>query len=137
MEARSTVAALFNSWARKPAFQDPKRLLSKVGFVVDERLRNKKTKNKEVLIALKCCLRDDAALAFATNAIKWGRLPPEERALFQAERQEHFQQQSSERSMSAAAATSKQIAFLRSLGCTTDPTSRLHASKLIEQYKRL
>lgn len=30
MEARSTVAALFNTWAKKPAFQDPKRLLSKV-----------------------------------------------------------------------------------------------------------
>ncbi|KAG0585848.1 hypothetical protein KC19_2G043800 [Ceratodon purpureus] len=137
MEARSTVAALFNTWARKPAFQDPKRLLSKVGFVVDERLRSKATKNKGVLIALKCCLRDEAALAFATNAIKWARLPAEERALLQAERQEHFQQQGSERSMSTSAATSKQVAFLRSLGCTTDPTSRLHASKLIEQYKKL
>jgi hypothetical protein len=30
-----------------------------------------------------------------------------------------------------------QIAFLHSLGCTVNPTSRLHASQLIEQYKTL
>jgi len=137
IEARSTIAALFHSWARKPAFQDPKRLLSKVGFAIDERLRSKNIKNKDVLIALKCSLKDDAALAYAHNAIKWGQLPPEERALLQAERQEHFQHQGSERSMGCATATPKQIAFLHSLGCTVNPTSRLHASQLIEQYKKL
>ncbi|CAK9219309.1 unnamed protein product [Sphagnum troendelagicum] len=137
IEARSTIAALFHSWARKPAFQDPKRLLSKVGFAIDERLRSKNIKNKDMLIALKCSLKDDAALAYAHNAIKWGQLPPEERALLQAERQEHFQQQGSERSMGCATATPKQIAFLHSLGCTVNPTSRLHASQLIEQYKKL
>jgi hypothetical protein len=89
IEARSTIAALFHSWARKPAFQDPNRLLSKVGFAIDERLRSKNIKNKDVLIALKCSLKDAAALAYAHNAIKWGELPPEERALLQAERQVH------------------------------------------------
>ena len=30
-----------------------------------------------------------------------------------------------------------QISYLQSLGCTVTPTSRLHASRLIEQYKSL
>jgi hypothetical protein len=68
------------------------------------------------------------------QAIKWGQLPPEERALPQAEQQEHFQQQGSERSMGYATPTPKQIAYLHDLGCTVNPASRLHASLLIEQY---
>ncbi|KAG6544381.1 hypothetical protein Mapa_014215 [Marchantia paleacea] len=137
MEARSVVAVLFHTWAKKPSFQDPKRLLSKVGFVIDERLRSKGTKNKEVLINLKLALRDETALSYAQNVLAWEKLPAEERAVLQAERQEHFQMQNSERSQAAACATPKQISYLRSLGCTVDPTSRLHASRLIEQYKNL
>jgi len=30
-----------------------------------------------------------------------------------------------------------QISYLRNLGCTITPTSRLHASNLIEKYKSL
>ncbi|MFS7949750.1 putative DNA helicase [Helianthus anomalus] len=61
--------------------------------------------------------------------------------------QEHFQKLRIETAMGSSAATSKQaslqflakyiIAYLQSLGCTTTPTSRLHASRLIEQYKSL
>jgi hypothetical protein len=68
------------------------------------------------------------------QAIKSGQLPPQERALLQAERQEHSQEQGSERSMGCATATPKQIAYLHRLGCTVNPTSRLHASQLIDQY---
>eukprot|EP00249_Psilotum_nudum_P004907 c18401_g1_i2 orf=382-825(-) len=136
-EARSYVAALFHNWAKKSAFQEPKRLLDKVGFVIDERVRNKNTKNKDVLRALKCSLKDESALAYAQRVIKWVQMPLEERSVLTAERQEHFQQQSAERSMSTSAATSKQISYLQNLGCTIAPTSRLHASRLIEQYKRL
>ena len=32
VEARSTIASIFHSWAKKPAFQDPKRLLDKVNL---------------------------------------------------------------------------------------------------------
>ncbi|KAL2612885.1 hypothetical protein R1flu_024577 [Riccia fluitans] len=137
VESRSVVAALFHTWAKKPSFQDPKRLLSKVGFVIDERLRSKGTKNKEVLINLKLALREEVAVSYAQNVLAWEKLPLEERTVLQAERQEHFQMQNCERSLAAAAATPKQISYLRSLGCTVDPTSRLHASRLIEQYKRL
>eukprot|EP00249_Psilotum_nudum_P004906 c18401_g1_i1 orf=15-302(-) len=72
-----------------------------------------------------------------SQVIKWVQMPLEERSVLTAERQEHFQQQSAERSMSTSAATSKQISYLQNLGCTIAPTSRLHASRLIEQYKRL
>ncbi|KAG9150177.1 hypothetical protein Leryth_009746 [Lithospermum erythrorhizon] len=48
-ENRAVVSHLFHKWAKKPAFHDPKRLLDKVSFVIDERLRDKKTMQKEVL----------------------------------------------------------------------------------------
>ncbi|OAE25237.1 hypothetical protein AXG93_1420s1000 [Marchantia polymorpha subsp. ruderalis] len=108
IEARSVVAGLFHTWAKKPSFQDPKRLLSKVGFVIDERLRSKGTRNKEVLINLKLALRDETALSYAQNVLAWEKLPAEERAVLQAERQEHFQIQNSERAQAAACATPKQ-----------------------------
>ncbi|KAL3680202.1 hypothetical protein R1sor_023158 [Riccia sorocarpa] len=111
IEARSVVAALFHTWAKKPSFQDPKRLLSKVGFVIDERLRSKGTKNKEVLINLKLALREEVALSYAQNVLAWEKLPPEERAVLQAERQEHFQMQNCERSLAAASATPKQVTY--------------------------
>ncbi|KAJ7536016.1 hypothetical protein O6H91_12G053800 [Diphasiastrum complanatum] len=137
LELRSTIAAIFHTWAKKSAFQDPKRLLCKVGFVVDERLCSKSVKNKDVLHALKCSLKDEAAVHYAQHVVNFEKLPLEERAVLKAERQEHFQQQSGERLMSAAAATAKQISYLKNLGCTVNPTSRLHASHLIEQYKAL
>lgn len=74
--------------------------------------------------------------------------------------QEHFQKQRIETSMGLLEATPKaglhfknyltqfewvihcspsvlQIAYLHKLGCTIAPSSRLHASRLIEQYKSL
>jgi hypothetical protein len=137
IEARPSIAALFHTWAKKRAFHDPKRLLDKVGFVIDERIRNKTCKNKDALRALKCCLKDDEAVLYAEHVINWEKMPPDEKALVQAERQEHFQRQGAERAMVSTVATAKQIAYLQSLGCTITPTSRLHASRLIEQYKSL
>ncbi|MFS7949752.1 putative DNA helicase [Helianthus anomalus] len=45
-EERATVSHLFHQWAKKAAFKEPKRLLDKVAFVIDERLRVKKTAQK-------------------------------------------------------------------------------------------
>ncbi|XP_024520223.1 ATP-dependent DNA helicase SRS2-like protein At4g25120 isoform X1 [Selaginella moellendorffii] len=137
IEARSTIASIFHQWAKKSAFQDPKRLLMKVGLAIDERLRSKTAKNKDTLHALKRSLTDDAAFAYADQIVKWEKLPAHERSVHMAERQEYFQQKCSERTMGSVPATAKQIAFLRSFGCTVNPSSRLHASKLIEQYKAL
>ncbi|KAH9770507.1 dna helicase [Citrus sinensis] len=117
VEDRSIISHLFHQWAKKKAFQEPKRLLNKVDFVIDERLRVKKNKHKDVLRALKSCLSSDEAFHYAEY--------------------EHFQKLRIENSMGSSAPTSKQIAFLRSLGCTEAPASRLHASRLIEQYKSL
>ncbi|XP_057852719.2 ATP-dependent DNA helicase SRS2-like protein At4g25120 isoform X1 [Cryptomeria japonica] len=136
-EARSTVAALFHTWAKKRAFHDPKRLLDKVGFVIDERIRSKTSKNKDVLRALKCCLKDNEAFSYAEHVLRWEKMHPDEKYLLQAERQEHFQKQGCERIMDSTAATPKQISYLQKLGCSITPTSRLHASRLIEQYKSL
>ncbi|KAM4076960.1 hypothetical protein ACJW30_12G103600 [Castanea mollissima] len=137
VENRSVVSHIFHQWAKKKAFQDPKRLLDKVGFVIDERLRAKKNKHKDVLSALKSCLSCDEASQYAEYVLRWEQIPADQRAHMMREKQEHFQKLRIENSMGSSAATSKQISYLQSLGCTVTPTSRLHASRLIEQYKSL
>ncbi|GJV64031.1 ATP-dependent DNA helicase SRS2-like protein [Tanacetum coccineum] len=136
-EERATVSHLFNHWAKKAAFKEPKRLLAKVSFVIDERLRAKKTAQKGVLRSLKSCLKSDEAFQFAENVLRWLQIPADKRAYITREKQEYFQKLRIESAMDSSEATSKQIAYLQSLGCTTVPTSRLHASRLIEQYKSL
>ncbi|XP_011003551.1 PREDICTED: ATP-dependent DNA helicase SRS2-like protein At4g25120 isoform X2 [Populus euphratica] len=137
VEERSVVSHLFHQWAKKQAFQNPKRLLNKVGFVIDERLRVKKNKHKDVLRALKSCLSCDEAFQYAEYVLRWEQIPADQRAHLMQEKQEHFQKLRIENSMSSSAPTSKQIGYLQNLGCTVTPTSRLHASRLIEQYKSL
>ncbi|XP_027107263.1 ATP-dependent DNA helicase SRS2-like protein At4g25120 isoform X1 [Coffea arabica] len=137
VDDRGAVSQLFHQWAKKPAFQDPKRLLNKVGFVIDERLRAKKSNRKDVLRTLKSCLHSDEAFHFAISVLKWEQIPADKRAQLMREKQEHFQKQRIESAMNSSKATSKQIAYLQNLGCTVAPTSRLHASRLIEQYKSL
>ncbi|XWS37004.1 hypothetical protein CRYUN_Cryun19dG0006200 [Craigia yunnanensis] len=137
VEERSIISHLFHQWAKKQAFQEPRRLLDKVRFVIDERLRVKNYKHKEVLRALKPCLSSEDAFHYAVYVVKWEQIPADKRAHLMREKQEHFQKLRMENSMGSSAATSKQIAYLQSLGCTVIPTSRLHASRLIEQYKSL
>ncbi|XP_043806045.1 ATP-dependent DNA helicase SRS2-like protein At4g25120 isoform X2 [Manihot esculenta] len=71
VEDRSVVSHLFHKWAKKQAFQNPKRLLDKVGFVIDERLRIKKSKHKDVLHALKPCLSSEEAFQYAEYPYIW------------------------------------------------------------------
>ncbi|CAH9139656.1 unnamed protein product [Cuscuta epithymum] len=136
-EDRAVVSHLFHQWAKKPAFKDPKRLLNKVGFVIDERLSAKKISHKGVLCALKSCLGSDEALHYAEYVLNWLQIPADERAYLMREKQEHFQKVGVENAMSSSEPTPKQISYLQSLGCTVVPTSRLHASRLIEEYKSL
>ncbi|KAK9102820.1 hypothetical protein Sjap_020074 [Stephania japonica] len=179
LEDRSIVSQLFHQWAKKKAFENPKRLLDKVsvmeilvphldsasqrkfsarelatghwalrwaprralrrqiGFVIDERLRIKTNKHKDVLQALKSCLQGNEAFQYAEYVIRWEKIPMEKRAHLMSEKQEHFKRLRIENAMGSSAATLKQIAYLQSLGCTVVPESRLHASRLIEQYKSL
>uniref|UniRef100_A0A0E0IBH2 DNA 3'-5' helicase n=1 Tax=Oryza nivara TaxID=4536 RepID=A0A0E0IBH2_ORYNI len=117
IEDRAIISHIFHQWAKKQAFQNPKRLLDKIGFVIDERLRGKGYKRKDVLCKLKSFLSGDEAFGYAQY--------------------EHFQKQRIENSMGSSEPTPKQISYLRNLGCTITPTSRLHASHLIEKYKSL
>ncbi|GAV73387.1 UvrD-helicase domain-containing protein/UvrD_C domain-containing protein [Cephalotus follicularis] len=137
VEDRLVVSHIFHQWAKKQAFQVPKRLLDKVGFAIDERLRAKKNKHKDVLRVLKSCLSCDEAFQYAEHVVRWEQIPADRRAHIMREKQEHFQKLRIENSMSASAPTSKQIAYLQNLGCTTTATSRLHASSLIELYKSM
>ncbi|WMV20034.1 hypothetical protein MTR67_013419 [Solanum verrucosum] len=175
-ENRTVVSHLFHQWAKKPAFQEPQRLLKKVGFVIDERLRVKKSTHKDVLRALKSSLTCEEALHYAESVLNWEKIPAEKRAYIMREKQhkafgeaswapaqpprdasagvrqpgtclgsflfpfntwEYFQKLRIESAMGTSEPTPKQIAYLQSLGCTTVPTSRLHASRLIEEYKSL
>lgn len=137
VEDRAVVSHLFHQWAKKPAFQDPKRLLDKVGFSIDERLRVKKSTHKDVMRELKSCLKCDEAFQYAQYVLRWEQIPADKRAHLMREKQEHFQKLRIENAMGSSAPTSKQIAYLQSLGCTVVPSSRLHASRLIEEYKSL
>ncbi|KAI5013725.1 hypothetical protein ZWY2020_040611 [Hordeum vulgare] len=137
IDDRAVVSHIFHHWAKKQAFQIPKRLLDKIKFVIDERLRGKGYKRKDVLCKLKSLLSDDEALGYAEYVIKWEQIPIDKRSHLMRERQEHFQKQRIENSMGSSEPTPKQISYLRSLGCTITPTSRLHASNLIEKYKSL
>ncbi|KAG8080511.1 hypothetical protein GUJ93_ZPchr0007g3373 [Zizania palustris] len=137
IDDRAVVSHIFHHWAKKQAFQNPKRLLDKISFVIDERLRGKGYKRKDVLRKLKSFLSGDEAFGYAQYAIKWEQIPIDKRSHLIRERQEHFQKQRIENSMGSSEPTPKQISYLRSLGCTITPTSRLHASHLIEKYKSL
>ncbi|GAA0144042.1 DNA metabolism protein [Lithospermum erythrorhizon] len=159
-ENRAVVSHLFHKWAKKPAFHDPKRLLDKVSFalklhvlasssfmeddflgyvsfVIDERLRDKKTMQKEVLRLLKTYLKCDEALQYAKTVLQWEQMPADKRAYIMREKEEHFQKLRMEMAMGSSEPTPKQISYLQSLGCTVVPSSRLHASRLIEEYKSL
>ncbi|KAG2637120.1 hypothetical protein PVAP13_2NG501100 [Panicum virgatum] len=137
IDDRSVVSHIFHHWGKKQAFQNPKRLLDKINFVIDERLQGKGYKRKDVLRKLKSFLSCDEAFGYAQYVIKWEQIPIEKRSHLTRERQEHFQKQRIENSMGSSEPTAKQISYLRNLGCTITPTSRLHASHLIEKYKSL
>lgn len=137
IDDRAVVSHIFHHWGKKQAFQNPKRLLDKISFVIDERLRGKGYKRKDVLCKLKSFLSVDEALGYAQYVIKWEQIPIDKRSHLMRERQEHFQKQRIEKSMGSSEPTPKQISYLRNLGCTITPTSRLHASHLIEKYKSL
>ncbi|XP_074317759.1 ATP-dependent DNA helicase SRS2-like protein At4g25120 [Silene latifolia] len=134
---RGQVSRIFHQWAKKKAFQNPKRLLDKISFVIDERLRTKNGNSKDILSALKSSLKCDEALGFAEYVIKWEQIPADKRVHMIREKQEHFQKLRMENAMGSSTPTSKQIGYLHSLGCTVVPESKLHASRLIEQYKSI
>ncbi|PIA50372.1 hypothetical protein AQUCO_01300842v1 [Aquilegia coerulea] len=109
VEDRAMISHLFHQWARKKAFEDPKRLLDKIGFVIEERLRIKTQKHKDVLRSLKSCLSSAEAFQYAQNILRWEKLPAEKRAHLMREKQEHFQRLRIENAMGSSEATSKQV----------------------------
>ncbi|KAG5558243.1 hypothetical protein RHGRI_008244 [Rhododendron griersonianum] len=174
VEERGVVSHLFHQWAKKPAFQDPRRLLDKElsEMIIEQENKNEEnipmtkydmlkvinilvlmpvsvasssdatyavdnSRRKDVMRELKSCLKCDEAFHYAQHVVMWVQIPADKRAHLMREKQEHFQKLRIENAMSSSSATPKQIAYLQSLGCTVVPSSRLHASRLIEQYKSL
>ncbi|CAI7889323.1 unnamed protein product, partial [Closterium sp. NIES-53] len=87
---RASIAAIFHSWARRPAFQQPSRLLAKVRAVVDSRQSSgaaRSASGKEALRLLRPLLSSTQAASFAAHVIAWAQLPFEQRALHRVERQ--------------------------------------------------
>uniref|UniRef100_A0A2C9UKE4 UvrD-like helicase C-terminal domain-containing protein n=1 Tax=Manihot esculenta TaxID=3983 RepID=A0A2C9UKE4_MANES len=113
VEDRSVVSHLFHKWAKKQAFQNPKRLIDKVGFVIDERLRIKKSKHKDVLHALKPCLSSEEAFQYAEYVLRWEQIPADERAHLMREKQEYFQKLRIENSMSTSGQHLNRLGFCR------------------------
>ncbi|CAI5481449.1 unnamed protein product, partial [Closterium sp. Yama58-4] len=123
-EHRASIAAIFHSWARRPAFQQPSRLIAKVRAVVDSRQSSgaaRSASGKEALRLLRPLLSSTQAASFAAHVIAWEQLPFEQRALHRVERQEMFQQQYSEEAMNKSAATPKQLTYLKQLGSRALP----------------
>ncbi|XP_052176378.1 ATP-dependent DNA helicase SRS2-like protein At4g25120 isoform X2 [Diospyros lotus] len=94
VDDRAVVSHLFRQWARKPAFQDPKRLL-----------------DKDVMRVLRTCLGCDEAFQYANYILMWEKIPADKRALLMREKQEHFQKLRIENAMSSSAPTSKQVIY--------------------------
>ncbi|PSS33225.1 ATP-dependent DNA helicase SRS2-like protein [Actinidia chinensis var. chinensis] len=111
VEDRAIVSHLFHQWAKKPAFQEPRRLLDKVTFAIDERLRVKKSTHKDVMRELKSCLKCDEAFQYAQYVLMWEKIPADKRTHLMREKQEHFQKLRIENAMSSSAPTPKQVAF--------------------------
>ncbi|KAL2325055.1 hypothetical protein Fmac_024113 [Flemingia macrophylla] len=70
VENRSIVSHLFHQWAKKKAFQDPKRLL-----------------DKDLLNTLKFCLSCDEAFQYAQYVLRWEQIPADKRAHLMREKQ--------------------------------------------------
>ncbi|RXH94817.1 hypothetical protein DVH24_024501 [Malus domestica] len=87
VDERSIFSHVFNDWAKKEAFQDPKRLLDKIGFVIDERIRAKNYKHKDGLRSLKSCLKDEDAFHYAQYVLRWQKIPADQRAHLMREKQ--------------------------------------------------
>ncbi|CAI6006793.1 unnamed protein product [Closterium sp. NIES-65] len=67
---RAIIAAIFHSWARRPAFQQPSRLLAKVRAVVDSRQSSGTARSaggKEALRLLRPLLSSTQAASFAAH----------------------------------------------------------------------
>ncbi len=77
-------------------------------------------------------LETEAARAFARQVLVRESLPPEEKLQLKAQRSETYRREY----LKARPPTQKQLEFLKALGCFTTPSSRLHASELIERSKR-
>ena len=68
--------------------------------------------------------------------LAYHELPADQKWEANQERQELYQRNAMEQSLSARPASVKQLAYLKALGCAQVPTSGLEASKLIEQFKK-
>ncbi len=86
------------------------------------------------LEALRAALASDPAAArdYAEYALWWNGLPQSERDRLKSEKEREGQREW----MRSQPPTSKQISFLRALGCDTTPASKLEASELIDQFQR-
>lgn len=75
--------------------------------------------------------------AFALEVLAFEAAPVHIKQQHKAATAKHFQGQAASIGMQKRDPSSKQVAFLKSLGCTAMPKSMMEASALIEKFKKI
>ena len=74
---------------------------------------------------------------YAKEILAFEAAPEHVKQAHRAATQRHFQKQAAGLGMAKKDPTSKQIAFLKSLGCNTTPKTMMEASALIEKFRKI
>jgi hypothetical protein len=144
---RGSVSQLFHKWAKTASYKDPTALIGKVKAVVTEKLAAKATSNKALLRQLHPMLQEPqvpsegiptaCAMRYAHEVIAFEAAPEHVREQYKAARARHFANSNGRAGMEGKPPTTKQLNFLKSLGCPMQPKTMMECSALIDKYKAM
>ena len=144
---RGSVSQLFHKWAKTVSYKEPAALIGKVKAVVAEKLAAKATNNKALLRQLLPMLQEPhvpgegiptaCAMRYAHEVIAFEAAPEHVREQYKAARARHFANSNGRAGMEGKPPTTKQLNFLKSLGCPVQPKTMMECSALIDKYKAM